>query len=75
MIDDALLTTDRPTILTITAILKRALQDMPGREPNGLSLSMDLAVCHNRGHIDLERLLGANRMDFVHDAFHWCIGR
>lgn len=46
----------------------RRLRDLsPLLKYDALSLSMDLTVCHNVGHINLARLLHATAGDFIHD--------
>lgn len=56
---------DRLTIRIISR-LKHGHPDL-WKKLDNLSLSMDLAVCYNKGHANLAALLELDPRDFVHD--------
>jgi len=52
----------------IAQIVARAMKELRDK-PSGLELSMDISCCHAIGcPLDLERLLKAERFDFLHDV-------
>ena len=63
----------------IEAITRRAFQLATATDPSStllpeegfdrLSLSMDLAACHNSSPLDLPALLAASDGNFIHDVF------
>ncbi len=61
-----ILRTDATTNNVITDILRRARSVLRSGF-DGLTLSMDLTAAHNRGHVDLRRLLAFGVGDFSHD--------
>jgi len=67
MINETLLTCDRETTDTISAILKRMRAELSGVTIGGLDLVMDLTVCHNKGHVDLPTLLATDTGTLAHD--------
>ena len=62
-----LLSCDRKTNDKIRAIIARLREDVPSCKFDALALSMDLTVCHNLGHVDLDTLLEFSFGDFCHD--------
>ena len=65
--DDKLLRCDRETAELGGAIVRRVRESFTSAKIDVISLSTDLTVCHNLGHVDLKMLLGASDADFAHD--------
>ena len=67
MIANDVLSCDRSAFDLIAAIGRRLREEVPTVQFDPLSLAMDLTVCQNRGHVDLQALLDAPYGTFVHD--------
>ena len=65
--DDKLLICDRETAAIGGQIVRRVRDAFANAKIDAISLSMDLTVCHNMGHVDLATLRDAPRGDFAHD--------
>lgn len=61
-----LLEVDADTDNLIRAVVER-LARVPAVTLNHLAVTMDLMICHNAGHVDLEVLLHATDDDLLHD--------
>lgn len=67
MMESKLLSCDREASGMIETIVRRARHSLTGDRLDGLSLSMDLTVCYNLGHVNLAVLSKLGEGDFAHD--------
>ena len=65
--DQELLKCDRELAAIGGAIVRRVRETFTSAKIDAVSLSMDLTVCHNMGHVDLQTLLDADFAAFAHD--------